>query len=136
MEEQNTGRITQIIGAVLDIRFSHGHLPEINDAVCIVRKDGTRLTAETAQHLGGDTVRCIAMGPTDGLVRGMAAQAAGTPITVPVGEKTLGRMFDVLGDPIDGGPAPEAEDYLSIHRNHRPLKNSLRRRNCWKQASR
>ena len=116
MEEQNTGRITQIIGAVLDIRFSHGHLPEINDAVCIVRKDGTRLTAETAQHLGGDTVRCIAMGPTDGLVRGMAAQAAGTPITVPVGEKTLGRMFDVLGDPIDGGPAPEAEDYLSIHR--------------------
>lgn len=116
MGEQNTGRITQIIGAVLDIRFRQGHLPEINEAVRIVRKDGSRLTAEVAQHLGDDTVRCIAMGPTDGLIRGMAAEAAGTPITVPVGEKTLGRMFDVLGDPIDGGPAPEAEAYLPIHR--------------------
>ena len=116
MAEQNKGRITQIIGAVLDIKFSQGHLPEINDAIHIVRKDGSRLVAEVAQHLGDDTVRCIAMGPTDGLVRGMDAEATGAPITVPVGEETLGRIFNVLGDPIDNQPAPEAKVHLPIHR--------------------
>ena len=68
------------------------------------------------QHLGDDTVRCIAMGSTDGLVRGMPAYATGGPITVPVGEKTLGRLFNVLGEAIDEKPAPEAEEYLPIHR--------------------
>lgn len=116
MAEQNKGRITQIIGAVLDIKFSQGHLPEINDAIHIVRKDGSRLVAEVAQHLGDDTVRCIAMGPTDGLVRGMDAEATGAPITVPVGEETLGRIFNVLGDPIDNQPAPQAKVHLPIHR--------------------
>ncbi len=116
MEAQNTGKITQVIGAVLDIKFGQGILPEINDAVTIRRKDGSKLVAEVAQHLGDDVVRCIAMGPTDGLVRGMEVIATGSPITVPVGEETLGRIFNVLGDPIDNKPAPEGVRRDPIHR--------------------
>ena len=84
MPNNNVGKITQIIGAVLDIRFREGELPEINDAIVVPLKDGGSLTVEVAQHLGDDTVRCIAMGPTDGLVRGADAIATGAPITVPV----------------------------------------------------
>ena len=116
MAEQNTGKITQVIGAVLDIRFDQGVLPEINDAVEIRRKDGSKLVAETAQHLGDDIIRCIAMGPTDGLVRGMEAIATGGPITVPVGEVTLGRIFNVLGEPIVKKPVPEGVKRNPIHR--------------------
>mgnify|MGYP001779964291 FL=1 len=116
MAEQNTGKITQVIGAVLDIRFDQGVLPEINDAVEIRRKDGSKLVAETAQHLGDDIIRCIAMGPTNGLVRGMEAIATGGPITVPVGEVTLGRIFNVLGEPIDKKPVPEGVKRNPIHR--------------------
>ena len=116
MAEQNTGKITQVVGAVLDIRFDQGVLPEINDAVEIRRKDGSKLVAETAQHLGDDIIRCIAMGPTDGLVRGMEAIATGGPITVPVGEVTLGRIFNVLGEPIDKKPMPEGVRRNPIHR--------------------
>ena len=116
MAEQNTGKITQLIGAVLDLRFDQGVLPEINDAVEIRRKDGSKLVAETAQHLGDDIIRCIAMGPTDGLVRGMEAIATGGPITVPVGEVTLGRIFNVLGEPIDKKPVPEGVKRNPIHR--------------------
>ena len=116
MAEQNTGKITQVIGAVLDIRFDQGVLPEINDAVEIRRKDGSKLVAETAQHLGDDIIRCIAMGPTDGLVRGMEAIATGGPITVPVGEVTLGRIINVLGEPIDKKPVPEGVKRNPIHR--------------------
>ena len=116
MAEQNTGKITQVIGAVLDIRFDQGVLPEINDAVEIRRKDGSKLVAETAQHLGDDIIRCIAMGPTDGLVRGMEAIATGGPITVPVGEVTLGRIFNVLGEPIDKKPVQEGVKRNPIHR--------------------
>ncbi len=116
MAEQNVGKITQVISAVLDIKFGQGDLPEINEAIKIPTKDGGVLTAEVAQHLGDDTVRCVAMGSTDGLVRGMDAYATGAPITVPVGECTLGRIFNVLGEPIDNKPAPEAETYLPIHR--------------------
>ena len=116
MAELNTGKLTQIIGAVLDVRFSEGKLPEINDAIKVPLKDGEELVVEVAQHLGDDTVRCIAMGPTDGLVRGMEAIATGGPISVPVGEKTLGRMFNVLGNPIDEKPAPECVEYDPIHR--------------------
>ncbi|MEE0347355.1 MAG: F0F1 ATP synthase subunit beta [Lachnospiraceae bacterium] len=116
MAEVNVGKITQIIGAVLDIKFSEGHLPEINDAINITTKEGNKLVVEVAQHLGDDVVRCIAMGPTDGLVRGMEAVATGAPISVPVGEKTLGRMFNVLGEPIDEKPAPEGVEYKPIHR--------------------
>ncbi len=116
MAEKNVGKITQIIGAVLDIKFSEGNLPEINDAIKIATKDGGELTVEVSQHLGDDTVKCIAMGPTDGLVRGMEAVATGAPITVPVGENTLGRIFNVLGEPIDNKPAPQVTEYFPIHR--------------------
>lgn len=116
MAELNVGKITQIIGAVLDIKFVEGKLPEIYEAINIKTKDENTLVVEVAQHLGDDTVRCIAMGPTDGLVRGMAAEATGAPISVPVGEKTLGRMFNVLGNPIDNKPAPEGVKKNPIHR--------------------
>ncbi|MCR4640959.1 MAG: F0F1 ATP synthase subunit beta [Lachnospiraceae bacterium] len=115
MAEEKKGRLTQIVGAVLDVKFD-GNLPEINEAISITRNDGSRLVVEVAQHLGDDTVRCVAMGPTDGLVRGMDAIATGAPIRVPVGEKTLGRIFNVLGEPIDNKPAPEDVDYEPIHR--------------------
>ena len=113
---ENIGKITQIIGAVLDIKFPEGKIPEINEAIEITRKNGERLVVEVASHLGDDTVKCIAMGPTDGLVRGMDAKATGAPITVPVGENTLGRIFNVLGDPIDEQPAPTDVEYMPIHR--------------------
>lgn len=116
MAGQNIGKITQIIGAVLDIKFSQGKLPDINEAIDITTKDGGRLVVEVSQHIGDDTVRCIAMGTTDGLVRGMDAVATGAPITVPVGEETLGRIFNVLGDPIDNKPAPEVKEHFPIHR--------------------
>ena len=112
----NIGKITQIIGAVLDVKFGEGQLPEINDALEITRDNGERLVVEVAQHLGDDTVRCIAMGPTDGLVRGMDVVATGAPISVPVGEATLGRIFNVLGDAIDEQPAPEGVERMPIHR--------------------
>ena len=110
------GKVTQIVGAVLDVKFKEGELPEINEAIKIRRQDGSELTVEVAQHLGDDTVRCIAMGPTDGLVRGMEAEATGAPISVPVGENTLGRMFNVLGEPIDNKPVPEGVSFEPIHR--------------------
>ena len=112
----NIGKITQIIGAVLDVKFGEGQLPEINDALEITRDNGERLVVEVAQHLGDDTVRCIAMGPTDGLVRGMDVVATGAPISVPVGEATLGRIFNVLGEAIDEQPAPEGVEKMPIHR--------------------
>ena len=115
MAQSKIGKITQIIGAVLDIKFSEGNLPEINEAIKIQNHD-KELIVEVAQHLGDDTVRCIAMGPTDGLVRGMDAEATGAPISVTVGEHTLGRMFNVLGNPIDEKPAPEGVEYMPIHR--------------------
>ena len=116
MAKENIGKITQIIGAVLDIKFSEGELPEINDAINIPPNDGGKLVVEVAQHLGDDTVRCIAMGTTDGLVRGMEAHATGAPISVPVGEQTLGRIFNVLGEPIDEIDAPQDVEYMPIHR--------------------
>ena len=116
MAEQTIGKITQVISAVLDIKFPEGHLPEINDAIRIPLKKGGELIVEVAQHLGDDTVRCIALGPTDGLVRGMDAIATGGPISVPVGEKTLGRLFNVLGEPIDEIAPPQTREHWSIHR--------------------
>ncbi len=113
---ENVGKITQIIGAVLDIKYTSGNLPEIHEAINVTTRDGGKLVLEVSQHLGDDTVRCIAMGPTDGLVRGMDAVATGAPITVPVGEQTLGRLFNVLGEVIDEKPAPKAEAYRPIHR--------------------
>lgn len=116
MAEKNIGKITQIVGAVLDVKYENGNLPEINEAIEILRNDGGKLVVEVAQHLGDDVVRCIAMGPTDGLVRGMDAVALGHPISVPVGENTLGRIFNVLGEAIDEKPAPTDVEYEPIHR--------------------
>ena len=116
MADKNVGKIIQVISAVLDIKFSEGNLPEINDAVEVPLKNGGKLVVEVAQHLGDDTVRCIAMGPTDGLVRGMDAIATGAPISVPVGENTLGRMFNVLGEPIDEVEPPQTDEKWAIHR--------------------
>ncbi len=116
MAEKNIGKITQVIGAVLDVKYEGTSLPEINEAIEITRTDGSRLVVEVAQHLGDDVVRCIAMGPTDGLVRGMDAVALGHAISVPVGENTLGRIFNVLGEPIDEKPAPTDVEYEPIHR--------------------
>ena len=116
MATNNIGKITQVIGAVLDVKFAAGNLPEINEAIEVTRKDGSRLVVEVAQHLGDDVVRCIAMGPTDGLVRGMDAVATGAAISVPVGENTLGRIFNVLGEPIDEKEAPTDVTYEPIHR--------------------
>lgn len=112
----NNGKITQIIGAVLDIKFEQGNLPHINEAIKVPLADNTYLTVEVAAHLGDDTVRCIAMGSTDGLVRGMEAVATGAAISVPVGEQTLGRIFNVLGEAIDNKPEPKVEKYFPIHR--------------------
>ena len=116
MSDLNIGKITQIIGATLDIKFAESKLPAIYEAINITTKENTKLVVEVAQHLGDDTVRCIAMGPTDGLVRGMDAVATGGPISVPVGENTLGRMFNVLGEPIDNKPVPKGVAYNPIHR--------------------
>ena len=116
MAAKNIGKITQVIGAVLDVKYAEGQLPQINEAIEVTRQDGTKLVVEVAQHLGDDVVRCIAMGPTDGLVRGMDAVATGAAISVPVGENTLGRIFNVLGEPIDEKPAPTDVEYEPIHR--------------------
>ncbi len=116
MAELNVGRISQVIGAVLDIKFKKDHLPHINEAILIKTEDNKTLTVEVAQHLGDDVVRCIAMDTTDGLRRGMEALATGSPISVPVGEHTLGRMFNVLGEAIDGKENPKVEMKLPIHR--------------------
>lgn len=116
MNNLKTGKITQIIGAVLDIKFDAESLPSLYSAVTIDRGDGETLIVEVAQHLGDDTVRCISMGPTNGLMRGMEAVNTGGPIAVPVGELTLGRMFNVSGAPIDEKPAPEGAPLWPIHR--------------------
>ena len=115
MSEQHIGKVIQITGPVLDIRFKEGELPDLNNAVEI-SVDGRRLIAETAQQIGDDVVRCVAMSSTDGLVRGTEAVDLGGPITVPVGEGCIGRMFNLLGDPIDNQPAPDAAEHWSIHR--------------------
>ena len=111
----NIGKVVQIIGPVLDIRFENGTLPELLNAIEI--HDGERkIVCEVAQQLGDDVVRCVAMSSTDGLVRGMEALDTGSGITVPVGDCTLGRVFNLLGEPIDNQPAPEGAERWSIHR--------------------
>ena len=112
---QHKGVVTQIIGPVLDIRFAEGELPELRNAVTI-HHSGKVITAEVAQHIGDNVVRCIAMNSTDGLVRGMEASDTGTPISVPVGEECLGRIFNLLGEPIDHGEPVEAKERWAIHR--------------------
>jgi len=115
MAELNEGRVIQVMGPVVDIEFPRGSLPEIYDAVEIPR-NGDKLVVEVQQHLGNNWVRCVAMDSTDGLRRGMAATNTGQPIMVPVGKATLGRIFNVLGEPIDNRGPVEAEEHYPIHR--------------------
>ena len=113
--EKNIGSVVQIIGPVLDIRFPEGHLPELLSAIEIMNGD-RKVVAEVSQHLGDNVVRCISMNATDGMVRGMEAVDTGSPITVPVGEKCLGRIFNVLGEAVDDQPDPEQVERWPIHR--------------------
>ncbi|MBD5111343.1 MAG: F0F1 ATP synthase subunit beta [Ruminococcaceae bacterium] len=115
MANQNIGTIVQVIGAVLDIRFAPENLPNLLNAIEI-DNNGSKLVVEVAQHIGDDIVRCIAMGSTDGLVRGMEAVDTGASIKVPVGEQTLGRIFNLLGEAVDNKPQPETEEKWEIHR--------------------
>ena len=112
---KHIGTVVQVIGPVLDIRFKDGELPALLNAIEI-DNHGTKLVAEVAQHVGDDVVRCIAMSSTDGLVRGIDAVDTGSPITVPVGDECLGRVFNLLGSPIDNKPAPKTEERWPIHR--------------------
>ena len=112
---KNVGTVIQVVGPVLDIRFPEEHLPELLSAIEVVQDDRA-VIAEVAQHIGDNVVRCIAMSSTDGLQRGIQAVDTGKPITVPVGEACLGRVFNLLGKPIDNKPAPAAQEYWPIHR--------------------
>ncbi|MDR7856942.1 F0F1 ATP synthase subunit beta [Tissierella sp.] len=113
--EKNIGKIVQVIGPVVDIRFSEDNLPELLNAIEI-EKDGKKIVVEVAQHIGDDIVRCVSMDSTDGLVRGMEAANTGKSIAVPVGKETLGRLFNVLGEPIDGKGEVKATQTSPIHR--------------------
>ena len=112
---KNIGTVVQVIGPVLDIRFGDGQLPNLLSAIEI-ENEGRKVVAEVAQHIGDNVVRCIAMSSTDGLRRGIEAVDTGAPISVPVGNACLGRVFNLLGEPVDNLPAPEAEERWPIHR--------------------
>lgn len=111
------GKIVQVVGPIIDVEFANQHLPELLTALTIDLGEGKKLTIEVAQHIGDDVVRAVSMGPTEGLVRGMEVISTESPITVPVGRETLGRMFNVLGDPIDGMEPITGAKRMSIHRN-------------------
>src|SRR5438105_6775296 len=118
--QHQVGRIVQIIGSTFDAEFEEGHLPEIYNALTIDAEEKgvpIHLTGEVQQHLGGNRVRCVALGSTDGLGRGMDVVDTGGPVTVPVGTETLGRVFNLLGDPIDGRGAVPAQERWPIHRD-------------------
>ena len=115
MSDKHIGRVSQVMGPVVDVRFEDGYLPAIYNALTMPVGDRT-LTVEVAQHIGDNTVRCVAMASTDGLQRGTAVADTGAAISVPVGRGTLGRIFNVLGEPVDDLPAPETEERWDIHR--------------------
>ena len=114
----NKGYVKQIIGPIVDIEFKQGHLPSILNAIKIIIDDNKDLIVEVAQHIGDDMIRCISMGPTEGLYKGLEAIDLESPIKVPVGKETLGRIFNVLGEPIDGLDKEifKTSKHLSIHR--------------------
>src|SRR3990170_290594 len=116
-----TGRVIQITGPVVDVEFPAGALPAIYNAIEVVRSDGSVIICEVQQHLGNNWVRSVAMTTTDGLARGADARDSGGPITVPVGEVTLGRVFDVLGNPIDEKGDVDRSRTLPIHRAAPPF---------------
>ena len=115
MTKQHIGTVVQVIGPVLDIRFADGELPELMNAVTL-ELGGKTLTAEVEQLIGDNVARCIAMSSTEGLERGTQAVDTGSPITVPVGEVCLGRIFNLLGEPVDNQPAPKDAERWAIHR--------------------
>ena len=125
MANVTTGEVTQVIGAVVDIRFKPGELPDLMNAVTIKSEDqgeiaaatDINVTLEAMQHLGNDIVRCVALSPTDGLIRGMVAQNTGDAIKIPVGDGCLGRIINVLGQPVDEAGPVKAADYWAIHRD-------------------
>jgi F-type H+-transporting ATPase subunit beta len=124
VSENNVGRIVQVIGSTFDAEFEEGHLPEIYNALRIeaeYKGVPIRLTGEAQQHLGGNRIRCVALGSTDGLVRGMKVIDTGKPVQVPVGKETLGRVFNLLGDPIDGRGPVNATEFRPIHREPPPF---------------
>src|SRR5512143_998790 len=128
MAEQNVGRVVQVIGPVIDVEFAEGKLPAIYNAV-EVKEEGKEtgvpidVITEVAQHLGENRVRCISMKPTDGMVRGMKAVDVGAPISIPVGPETLGRILNVIGEPVDEmGPVVTAEKW-PIHREAPPYED-------------
>lgn len=130
---QVQGKIVQCIGAVVDVEFAHGQVPKVYDAL---KLEGTALTLEVQQQLGDGVVRTIALGSSDGLKRGLMVTNTGNPITVPVGKATLGRIMDVLGNPID--ERGDVDQALTAPSTARLLHttNCRLRRNCWKPASR
>ena len=115
MNEPNIGTVVTVIGPVVDIRFKAGQLPNLLNAIEVMN-NGQKLTLEVAQHVGDDIVRCIAMSSTDGLMRGVDAVDTGAPISVPVGNETLGRIFNLLGEAVDNKPTPVTEERWPIHR--------------------
>ncbi len=117
------GRVVQVLGAVVDVEFPPAQLPSIHNAIELTGPDGSRLVLEVEQHLGNDWVRCVAMGPTEGLRRGVEVVDTGGPIRVPVGEQTLGRIFNVIGEVVDGGEAVETEEDYPIHRSSPSLED-------------
>ncbi len=131
------GRVSQVIGSTFDAEFDEGHLPNIYNALKVegdVKGVKINLTGEVQQHLGGNRVRCVALGSTEGLVRGMPVIDTGNPVSVPVGKEALGRVFNLLGDPIDGRGPVNAEERWPIHREppdrsraSRPRPSSSRR---------
>src|SRR5207302_781727 len=118
--DHKVGSIVQVIGSTFDAEFAEGHLPEIYNAVKVEAEHKSvpiRLTGEVQQHLGGNRVRCVALGSTDGLVRGMPVTDNGGPVSVPVGKEALGRVFNLLGEPIDGRGPITATERWPIHRD-------------------
>ncbi len=136
---QHTGHIVQIIGSTFDAEFEEGHLPEIYNALRVdsdYKGLSIHLTGEVQQQLGGNRVRCVALGTTDGLVRGMKVVDTGKPVSVPVGKETLGRVFNLLGEPIDGRGPVNAAEFRPIHREPPDFSSCRRRPNCSRPASR
>src|ERR671935_2543775 len=116
-----TGRVVQILGGVVDVEFPEENIPELYEAIEVERPGDEPLVLEVQKHIGDNWVRTVAMDTTDGLQRGVPAKATGAPILVPVGPSTLGRIFNVLGNPVDEKGAVEAETRYPIHRNAPPF---------------
>jgi F-type H+-transporting ATPase subunit beta len=121
--EGATGKVTRVIGVVVDVEFPAGQLPELLDAVVVTKQDGKQVVMEVQQEIGDNAVRCIAMDSTDGFRRGDPVRATGDAIKVPVGVETLGRMFNVIGEAIDDEPAPEGTERWAIHRAPPPVED-------------